>query len=285
MTQRTSTTSPTAGPTRSRIARPRLRGAFAYLSLALPIGLVGSLPLLVLTLAGIATSVVWVGVPLLMGVTMCWRGAARLERGWLRTTLHVDIPTPYRPAPPGSPFRRWRAKLADPATWRDISYLILRAPLCVAEFIVVVVLWVYSIALVLLPIWAPLVPTTASVSLPNLQARLVEIHTVSAALPYSLVGVVLLALAIVVTPRLAQFQAILAMALLGPTAAARLTVKADQLQASRARGVDAAEAERRRIERDLHDGAQQRLVAVAMTLGRARTKLDHDPESARALID
>jgi signal transduction histidine kinase len=49
--------------------------------------------------------------------------------------------------------------------------------------------------------------------------------------------------------------------------------------------VDAAEAERRRIERDLHDGAQQRLVAVAMTLGRARNKLDNDPDSVRALID
>jgi signal transduction histidine kinase len=104
-------------------------------------------------------------------------------------------------------------------------------------------------------------------------------------LPYSAAGLVILVLTILVTPRIVQFQAVLASALLGPTAAARLTVKADHLQASRARGVDAAEAERRRIERDLHDGAQQRLVAVAITLGRARAKLDKDPESARALID
>ncbi|RNL81602.1 sensor histidine kinase [Halostreptopolyspora alba] len=58
-----------------------------------------------------------------------------------------------------------------------------------------------------------------------------------------------------------------------------------QLSESRSRMVDAAEAERRRIERDLHDGAQQRLLSVTMTLGRARAKFDRDPESARALLE
>jgi signal transduction histidine kinase len=49
--------------------------------------------------------------------------------------------------------------------------------------------------------------------------------------------------------------------------------------------VDAAEAERRRIERDLHDGAQQQLVSLAMNLGRAKVRLAEDPEQARALIE
>jgi signal transduction histidine kinase len=74
-------------------------------------------------------------------------------------------------------------------------------------------------------------------------------------------------------------------AMLGPSKATLLRAEAAHLQASRARGVDAAEAERRRIERDLHDGAQQRLVAVAMSLGRAKNRLDQDPEAAKALID
>lgn len=272
-------------PTAVRTARPRLGGAFAYLAAALPLGLVGSLPLLLLTAFGLVASAIWVGVPILMVVTVCWRGFAQLERNWIRTTLGIDIPMPYRALPAGSLFRRWRAKLADPATWRDMLYLILRGPLCLAEFIVVVTLWAYSIALSLLPVYAPLLPAGAPVSLPNLQARLVEVHTVGAAVPYGVVGIVLLILAYLLTPRIAWAQALLARSLLGPTAASLLTAKAEQLQASRARGVDAAEAERRRIERDLHDGAQQRLVAVAMTLGRARTKLDNDPESARALLD
>ena len=59
----------------------------------------------------------------------------------------------------------------------------------------------------------------------------------------------------------------------------------DQLQASRARIVAAADAERRRIERDLHDGAQQRLVALAMELGRAKAKFADDLDAARELVD
>ncbi|MDQ3576168.1 MAG: sensor domain-containing protein [Actinomycetota bacterium] len=98
-------------------------------------------------------------------------------------------------------------------------------------------------------------------------------------------SVPLVPLALWVTPRYAWLHSQLAITMLGPDRTADLTAKAERLQASRARGVDAAEAERRRIERDLHDGAQQRLVAVAMGLGRAKLKLDADPESARALID
>jgi len=98
-------------------------------------------------------------------------------------------------------------------------------------------------------------------------------------------SIVLLPMAIWVTPWLGWLHGELAIALLGPNRTQHLEQKAERLQASRARGVDAAEAERRRIERDLHDGAQQRLVAVAMSLGRAKSKFDKDPEAVRELID
>jgi signal transduction histidine kinase len=98
-------------------------------------------------------------------------------------------------------------------------------------------------------------------------------------------SIVLLPLAMFVVPWIGWAHGQLALSLLGPGRTKSLEVKAERLQASRARGVDAAEAERRRIERDLHDGAQQRLVAVAMSLGRAKTKLDNDPDALRALID
>ncbi|MGV9367626.1 sensor histidine kinase [Amycolatopsis sp. NPDC003731] len=101
----------------------------------------------------------------------------------------------------------------------------------------------------------------------------------------ALASVVLLPMAIWVTPWLGWLHGELALALLGPNRTKRLEQKAERLQASRARGVDAAEAERRRIERDLHDGAQQRLVAVAMSLGRAKSKFDQDPQAVRDLID
>jgi signal transduction histidine kinase len=75
-----------------------------------------------------------------------------------------------------------------------------------------------------------------------------------------------------------------ARAMLGPTAR-DLERQVDELRDSRSRVVDSVDAERRRIERDLHDGAQQRLVAVAMNLGRARSHYDDDPEAARRLLD
>ncbi|PPK68781.1 sensor domain-containing protein [Actinokineospora auranticolor] len=101
----------------------------------------------------------------------------------------------------------------------------------------------------------------------------------------AIASIPLVPLALFIMPRYAWLHARLAETMLGPDRTADLTARAERLQASRARGVDAAEAERRRIERDLHDGAQQRLVAVAMGLGRAKGKLDADPDLARALID
>jgi len=63
-----------------------------------------------------------------------------------------------------------------------------------------------------------------------------------------------------------------------------LRVRVDHLRDARQRIIAAADAERRRIERDLHDGAQQRLIAVAVTLGIAESRLESDPEGARTLI-
>lgn len=103
--------------------------------------------------------------------------------------------------------------------------------------------------------------------------------------PLAIAGVIILPVGLFVLPVVAALHIMLARALLGPNTNEQLTQKAERLQASRARGVDAAEAERRRIERDLHDGAQQRLVAVAMGLGRAKSKMDADPDGAKALID
>ncbi|WP_372504154.1 sensor histidine kinase [Actinokineospora diospyrosa] len=100
-----------------------------------------------------------------------------------------------------------------------------------------------------------------------------------------IVSVPLFPLALFLAPRYAWLHSQLTISMLGPDRTQDLTARAERLQASRARGVDAAEAERRRIERDLHDGAQQRLVAVAMGLGRAKVKMDADPALAKALID
>src|ERR687897_1674421 len=63
-----------------------------------------------------------------------------------------------------------------------------------------------------------------------------------------------------------------------------LRVRVDHLRDARQRIIEAADAERRRIERDLHDGAQQRLIAVAVTLGLAQSRIETDPKGAAELI-
>ncbi|WP_425458484.1 sensor histidine kinase [Amycolatopsis rhizosphaerae] len=186
---------------------------------------------------GVATTVVWVGIPILMGTTSMVRGFADLERRFVRRMLDTPMPPAERLPVEGGFVRRWRVQLVDPSTWRDLAYLFVVFPLGIVEFAI------------------------------------------------GLTSIVLLPMAIWVAPWIGWMHGSLALALLGPNRAERLAVKAQHLQASRARGVDAAEAERRRIERDLHDGAQQRLVAVAMSLGRAKNKLVKDPDAARELID
>jgi len=66
---------------------------------------------------------------------------------------------------------------------------------------------------------------------------------------------------------------------------AELRARLEELRASRARIVEAGYRERRRVERDLHDGAQQRLMALALNLRLARSKLDDDPAQAGELLE
>ena len=84
---------------------------------------------------------------------------------------------------------------------------------------------------------------------------------------------------------LARLDIAVAHSMLGPTERDLLGKRVSELASSRSRMVDAAEQERRRIERDLHDGAGQQLISLAMTLGMAKEKFASDPEAARALVD
>ncbi len=98
-------------------------------------------------------------------------------------------------------------------------------------------------------------------------------------------GVILLALAYALVGALVRLDVRAATALLGPVPAKELERRVEDLTESRAGAVDAADAERRRIERDLHDGAQQRLVSMAVNLGLAKATLTDLPDEARQVIE
>jgi signal transduction histidine kinase len=97
-------------------------------------------------------------------------------------------------------------------------------------------------------------------------------------------GVVCALFAIIVTRALADGCAAMASGLLAPDDRALLAARVDTLETTRAAAVESADARLRRLERDLHDGAQHRLAYIAMELGRARARMSEDPESAAELL-
>jgi signal transduction histidine kinase len=250
-----------------------------HLLLGLWVGIAAFIPTVVLLSLSIGLLPVFLlGVPLL-GITL-WltRQLARLERGRFRLVLGVDIPESQPRRLDGSILGQLRTRMGSTAGWREVAYLLLRLPLGAIQFALTIVFWSVPVALLTLPIynWA----------LPNGGAALGFGITIRSWWSTVLVGVLGLVL-LVLSPRLVRWLGVVDVAfarrMLGPSG--ELAARVGELERSRARVVDAAEQERRRIERDLHDGAQQRLVALAMNLGRAKARYDQDPEAARTLID
>jgi signal transduction histidine kinase len=232
---------------------------------------------------GVATAVVWVGLPILLLSAILWRAGARTQRALLRGALGIDIPDPYRPPPAGSLLARFTARLTDPTTWRDLAYLVLLLPLGALWFALVLTAWGVPLALLLTPLWYRLVPEGAGMLHNGAGQNLVD--TLPKALAVAVVGLLLCLGAAHLVRGMAFLHGRIAGGLLGRSPRAELVAGVEEQRAKRAKAVDVAAAERRRIERDLHDGAQQRLVALAMDLGMAREKFAGDPEAARTLID
>ncbi|TDB96368.1 sensor histidine kinase [Actinomadura sp. 7K534] len=257
-----------------------------YLGVSLAFGLGCFIGLTVGLALSLGLLIIWVGLPMLALMMVAWRCAAVLERQFVRAAFGVRVPSPYRRLPPGrNPLTKLKAMASDPATWKDLLYLALLFPVTLLEFVVSVAVWSATGMLLAMPV---IVAVDGGVEV-GLGFVSYWAGNPVAALPLTAVGVLCLVLAMYVTRVMAIGHSAWARLMLGPSLAQtenlELRQRTEHLRASRARGVDAAEFERRRIERDLHDGAQQRLLSVAMDIGRARAKLDDDPEGARALIE
>ncbi|MQY13937.1 hypothetical protein SRB5_40970 [Streptomyces sp. RB5] len=243
--------------------KPTLRAA-AYLTTGLLLGPLTLTALLLLTATGVALSPLLVGLPLLALAALTGIPATAAERHRLRV---LGAPVPSGPhTPPTRPgLLPWaRHRFTEPATWRELAYAVLGA----------LVLWpLEAVALtVLVVIPGALIATPVLLALDGAEVKAVKLLTVTgqpAAFACAAAGLAVLLLAARPLRALAAARARLT------RAASRGTTAVRELTRSRARLVDAFEAERRRIERDLHDGAQQRLVALSMTLGLAR--LDTEP--------
>ncbi|MGA4944839.1 sensor domain-containing protein [Streptomyces cinereoruber] len=231
------------------------------------------------TLVGIVTAVavcgvlvvVLVGLPLLVLVALGGIPVAWVERRRLRLIDRDPVSGRHRvPTAPG--LRAWlTTRLREQGTWRELGYALLFA----------VLLWpvdalVVTVAL-LLPLSVVATPLLMATVGDGDEAKVLKQWTVTTwptAFGVAVLGLLLLGLGAYVLCAAAGARAGLARLLIA-SREGELDAEVVELARSRARLVDAFEAERRRIERDLHDGAQQRLVALSMALGLAR--LDAPP--------
>ena len=264
--------------------RPIVQAALSALFLlsSLPLGLLWFAVLAVLLSVGLPLTIVWVGLPVLALAALACVYGVRVERWRLAALLGTRLPPPYRPLPRGPVLVRARARAADPALWRGLLYLLLLLPIGLVELVVVLLL-IASAALATYPLWFWALPDgVAIVATNNFVA-----DTVPEALLVALLGLVLASATSAFAAQACRAHASLGRRLLGPRAREGLEERVEALTEGRSKAVEAAIVERRRIERDLHDGAQQRLVSLAMTLGMARHKLEGgrggaaDPEAAQ----
>ncbi|MEI7742768.1 MAG: sensor domain-containing protein [Chloroflexota bacterium] len=231
-----------------------------------------------------------VGFPIVALGIEAARLVARVER-WRVSVLDDRplLPHPYRPvgmsirAPYGPWLRQWaEAEFLDVNRWLDVAYVLIAMPLAVLEFIVVVTIWALSTGLLVSP---------AIYLLAQAAGAPVEVRTGGLALgaPEALglaflVGLILLPVAASVTRGLGLAHRAVVEGMLCTSPAAALRIDNERLRGSRSAAIELEASELRRIERDLHDGAQQRLVMLAIDLTLAEDKLDADPAAARTLI-
>ncbi|MGH3431591.1 MAG: sensor domain-containing protein [Thermocrispum sp.] len=199
------------------IPRPPLGGSLAFLLLSFPLGIAWFVMLVTLISVGVGTAVVWVGLAVLALAVLGWRGGAQVERARVYALLDTVIANPYRALPAGSQGPRWKARLRDPQTWRDLAYLFVLFPLGIVEFTLVVASWGYGIGLATLPIHYRWLPDGAW-HFPSWHpdARWFTVDSVVDALPWAALGVVMIGFAVALTRWLAGTHARFARWLLGP---------------------------------------------------------------------
>ncbi|WP_028045374.1 sensor histidine kinase [Cellulomonas sp. URHE0023] len=263
---------PVAGATWAGVSQTVV-GAFV-------VGIAATVAVVLLSL-GVTLVIVVVGIPILVLMLLAARPFARLERARLHAQLRVsiDAPTYKRPRKPGW-WAAWMAVLGDSRSWAHVAYSLVGSIILATASVIVSVGLSGALALLAFGI-----AYGRSVNMPVPVPLLLAGAIVAAWL--GALGVQASSLALVRSARSMLGSSPQAEAV---EAARQARARADEaegravhLTQTRTAAVGAADEERRRIERDLHDGAQQRLVALGVELGAAKRRASSDPDAAAAL--
>lgn len=258
----------------------RTWGALAFLCLDVLFGVVAFSLVLTLLVTGAGLVIVFpLAIPVAWLLFVVSRGLGHVERSRIATLLGVELGDPHPALQATTWWKRLRERLGSTSRWKEIAYHLASMPVGLLAFVVTVAVWCGSLALGGLPFYASHLPGGSA------KFGLFEVGDDGSARVLGLAGVAgVVFVAPWLTRGLAAVRAALARVLIGLRPQDELVARVSQLEARRVAAVDSAESERRRIERDLHDGAQQRIVALAMDLGQARERFDEYPDSARELV-
>ena len=186
---------------------------------------------------------------------------------------------PYKPLR-GGWLNILRAEFADESRWRDVVYVAINLPLSFIEFFVVGTLWILALSVVTTPVWYDAV---AGATLPWFLGPLAGHDSFVVGLRAGL-GIVLLPVAASMSQLVMALHRAVVVGLLCTSESRELRRQVESLKQSRSAVLDVEASELHRIERDLHDGAQQRLVMLTIDLGLAGERVDTDPQGAKELI-
>jgi signal transduction histidine kinase len=259
---------------------------FGYVLLSLPISVLLFTYAVTMVSIGAGLLVTFLGIPVLAAGLAGCRGFGALERARARGLLRLEVadPEPLRMRTNG--FLGWMgAVLKSGTSWRTLLYAVIHLPWAVFSFVVAVNFWVYGWALLTYPLWFWLFPVYGGQD--GLQLYGDETHHIYLDNPFeigvtALIGLLFTLATPWIVRALTMVDRLMVHGLLGPS---KLATRVVELESDRGVVVDTAAADLRRIERDLHDGAQARLVALAMDLGLAKEKLTEDPQAAARMVD
>jgi signal transduction histidine kinase len=230
-----------------------------------------------------------IGIPLLLLTVAFGRVIGAVERAKARALLGADLPAfPKQRRRAGEGWWKWAfRRMGDGPSWRGVAYGFISFPLGIIWFVLTVTLWSVSLGAATWWLYTPWIPESDGGPYRFSDHYVLEgWGRLGYGMGMTVVGLVLLA----VTPRIihgfAAAERGIIRGLLSPTEQQLLAHRVEELTVSRDASVEGASTELRRIERDLHDGAQQRLVALAMDLGMAKERLarDDDPSGAYELV-
>ncbi|NJQ02952.1 sensor histidine kinase [Streptomyces zingiberis] len=260
---------------------------FLHLLLGLPMATVMFVFTVTTVSLGAGLLITFLGLPVLAAALAGCRAFGVVERGRARALLDTDVaaPEPVRPGT-GGPFARLGALLKSGTSWRHLLYTLLLFPWAVLGFSVALTLMCAGWGLLTYPLWFRALPVTAGRSGIQLygdgQGNGAYLDSPAEILLTAGLGLLVVLATPWVLRGLTTVDRMLVTGLLGPS---RLATRVSELESGRGTVIDTAAADLRRIERDLHDGAQARLVALAMDLGLAKEKLTEDPETAARMVD